>query len=327
VTVRARDGRRVPVLVSSRLITLRAERLVLSYIRDITDWRRAQDAVHESEARLRAYERRLEEQLQQAQRLESVGRLAGGVAHDFNNLLTVILSCAESLKARAAAWPAAPEDLVEEVDEIRSAGRRAAELTRKLLAFARKQVISPVALDVCAVLRNDARMLRRLLGEDVELRIDAERGPCPVRCDESQLEQLVVNLALNARDAMPRGGRLTIEAANVDLTDDDASAYPGAQAGPYVRLAVTDSGVGMSAEVKARAFEPFFTTKPVGKGTGLGLATVYGIVKQSGGSIRLESEPDRGTRFEILLPRIESAALEDAADGEAVRAERMCSSS
>jgi PAS domain S-box-containing protein len=247
-------------------------------------------------------QRRLAEQFQQAQKLESVGRLAGGIAHDFNNLLTVILSCGEALRSDLGAGsPASPED----VEEIQAAAERARDLTRQLLAFARKQVIAPLALDLGDLVRGAEKLLRRLLGEDVELVIQAPPGLWPVRCDPGQIEQVLLNLAVNARDAMPGGGRLTIETANAE---DPGGSGPGAgPRGERVQLTVRDTGAGMSPEVQAHLFEPFFTTKARGLGTGLGLATVYGIVEQSGGHIQVESEPGRGATFRILFPRTQEA--------------------
>jgi PAS domain S-box-containing protein len=244
-------------------------------------------------------QRALAERLQQSRRLESVGRLAGGVAHDFRNLLTVILSYAESLGEDASHGAPAQR---EAVLGIQAAGARAAELTGQLLAFARKQVTAPVRLDLNDVLRRNERSLRQVLGERVELVTRLQPGLWTVRCDVAQLEQVVLNLALNARDAMPRGGQLTVETSNVPVEEGQAAEPPFAGAGPYVRLAVRDTGEGMSPEVKTHVFEPFFTTKPDGRGTGLGLATVYGIVKQSEGHIHLESEPGRGTSFELYFP-------------------------
>jgi PAS domain S-box-containing protein len=245
-------------------------------------------------------QRRLEEQLRQAQSLESIGRLAGGIAHDFNNLLTVILAGTEQLShgPREGLHP----DL-EIVQEIDTAAARARDLTQQLLAFARKQVIAPIALDLNALVLNAEKLLRRVLGEDVELTVQLDPSLGTVRCDPSQLEQIILNLAVNARDAMPRGGCLTIATDNVRVAGGQSPRRADAAPGAYVRLAVRDSGCGMSADVKARLFEPFFTTKPPGKGTGLGLATVYGIVKQSNGHIHVESEPGEGTVFEILFPR------------------------
>ena len=246
----------------------------------------------------------LQQHLSESQRLDSVAMLAGGIAHDFNNLLTVILSCAELLKSSpAAAGPGA-----EVIDEIHVAGQRAKDLTRKLLAFARRQVIEPVPLDLGKVVRDGERLLRRVLNEDIAVVVRLASDPWTVRCDPAQIEQVILNLAVNARDAMPNGGKLTLETANVEVDESWAASFPGVRHGPHVRLSVQDTGVGMQPEVKARAFDPFFTTKPPGKGTGLGLATVHGIVKQSGGFIRVESEPGRGTRFEILFPRTFEAA-------------------
>ena len=252
--------------------------------KDITDRKQAERELLASEQRL-----------QQAQRLESVGRLAGGVAHDFNNLLTVILGGGETLREDLAAGrPASPD----EVEQIHAAGERARDLTRQLLAFARRQVTTLVPLDLNAVVRGSERLLRRVLGEDVEIRTDLAPGLWPVRGDSGQLEQVIVNLALNARDAMPHGGTLTLETRNAGPSP--AGPEPGAG---WVQLLVRDTGVGMSATVKSHLFEPFFTTKPPGHGTGLGLATAHGIVAQAGGRVRVESAPGRGTTFEISLPR------------------------
>jgi signal transduction histidine kinase/CheY-like chemotaxis protein len=243
-------------------------------------------------------QRRLEQRFHQGQRLESIGRLAGGVAHDFNNLLTVILGCTESLQ-RAALEQTPPR--AEDVDDVIGAAERARDLTRHLLAFARKQVLAPVALDLNEVLRGSERLLRRVLGEDVELVVALAPDLWCVRCDPGQMEQVVVNLAANARDAMPRTGRLGLETANVRLGADDSGGENAP--GEYVRLVVRDTGSGLAPEVKAHLFEPFFTTKPTGRGTGLGLATVHGIVSQSGGFIRVQSEPGAGTAFELFFPR------------------------
>jgi PAS domain S-box-containing protein len=257
---------------------------VIGNARDITQRKRGEEELRERLS--------LEEQVRQAQKLESVGRLAGGVAHDFNNLLTVVLGCAEALRSDAARGvPATLED----VEEIRAAGERARDLTRQLLAVARRQVIAPVPLDLNDVLRASEKLLRRVLGEDVELVVDLAPGLWWIRADPGQLEQVVLNLAVNARDAMPRGGTLVLRTRN--------GARAGAAADDGVCLSVRDSGTGMEPEVRAHLFEPFFTTKPDGKGTGLGLATVYGIVSQADGQVRVESEPGRGTTFELWFPR------------------------
>ncbi len=242
--------------------------------------------------------RRLEEQLAESQKLESVGRLAGGVAHDFNNLLTVVLCCTEAMRDDLAAGRAVdPED----VDGIAVAGERARDLTRQLLAFARKQIVAPAVLDLNGIVGGSERLLRRVLGEDVTLITRFSPGLWKVKCDPAQVEQVILNLAVNARDAMPDGGRLEIETTN--LTANVPPPLPELAGVDWVRLTVRDSGTGMSPEVKTHLFEPFFTTKPRGQGTGLGLATVYGIVKQSGGHIRVESDPARGTTFDVFLPR------------------------
>jgi nitrogen-specific signal transduction histidine kinase/ActR/RegA family two-component response regulator len=242
----------------------------------------------------------LQQQLAASQRLESVGRLAGGIAHDFNNLLTVILSGAESLEEDLRlARPASVDD----AREVREAGERARELTRQLLALARRQVIAPVPVDVGATLRSCERLLRRVLGGDVAWTVSVQPDLWLLRCDPSQLEQVVLNLAVNARDAMPHGGTLAFEATNLAAVAGAPAGHPGLAAGDFVRVVVRDTGVGMSAAVVERLFEPFFTTKPPGKGTGLGLSTVYGIVRQNGGSIRCESAPGAGASFELLFPR------------------------
>ena len=249
-------------------------------------------------------ELKLQNQLFEAQKLESVARLAGGIAHDFNNLLTVILGCTAVLRDDLAAGRPAS---VEDVEEVRTAGERARELTRQLLAFARKQVIEPVSLDLSVMVRNSEKLLRRVLNEDIVLEVALQPDLWSARCDPGQVEQIMLNLIVNARDAMAQGGKIRIETSNQEVTDSHVLLYPGIHPGPFVRLAIHDSGAGMPPAVKARLFEPFFTTKPVGKGTGLGLATVHGIVKQSGGFIRVESEPGYGTTFELLFPRASEA--------------------
>jgi PAS domain S-box-containing protein len=242
---------------------------------------------------------RLQSQLSQAQKLESIGRLAGGVAHDFNNLLLTILANVEFLEEGLRAGAPRPEDL----HDIRVAAERARDLTAQLLAVARRQVIAPRKLDVATELRQAEKLLGRILGEDVALEVRLGEGLGSIQVDAGQLHQVILNLAINARDAMPSGGRLVIEASNVDLDDRWAAAHPGTAPGPHVLLRFTDSGEGMSDEVKAHVFEPFFTTKPVGRGTGLGLATVYGIVTQNRGSIDWQSQPGVGTTFNVHFPR------------------------
>jgi two-component system, cell cycle sensor histidine kinase and response regulator CckA len=252
-------------------------------------------------------QRRLEEQLLQAQKMEAIGQLAGGVAHDFNNLLLVMQSCAEFVLQDLPEGDQKRED----VGEILAATRRAGSLTRQLLAFSRRQASQPRALDLNEAVGNIESMLRRLIGENVELSTSLSPALGIVRADAGQIEQVIVNLTVNARDAMPDGGRLTIETSNVGLTEEDVAAYPGVASGPYVVLSVRDTGMGMDAATQKRIFEPFFTTKEVGKGTGLGLSTVYGIVQQSGGHIRLESELNHGTCFNLYFARID-ASIETA---------------
>ena len=249
---------------------------------------------------------KLEDQYRQAQKMEAVGRLAGGIAHDFNNLLTAIIGNSDLLSLDA---PDSNPRFREAVSEIRTAADRAAGLTQQLLAFSRRQRLEPTVLDLGEVVTNTVGLLRRLIGEDIELSTRIGTGMRSVRADRGQLEQVIMNLAVNARDAMPRGGKLTIETSEVMLDEQFVSGRPDIGPGRYVVLAVTDTGHGMDAETQAHIFEPFFTTKEMGKGTGLGLATVYGIITQSGGQICVYSETDRGTTFKVYLPQVDGAAL------------------
>jgi len=240
----------------------------------------------------------LEMQLLHAKRLESIGRLAGGVAHDFNNLLTVITGYCDMLLATAQL----PDSSANFLHEIKKASDRAAGLTRQLLAFSRKQILAPRLLDVNTLVHDAENLLRRLIGEHIELTTVLTPGLWPVRADPVQLEQVIINLVVNSRDAMPKGGRLRIETGNARLDAAYAQKHLDVRPGHYVRLAVADTGVGMDQATRAQIFEPFFTTKEIGKGTGLGLATVYGVVKQSGGHVDVDSEPGRGATFQIYLP-------------------------
>jgi len=288
-TVRVRkDGR--PVAVSLSVSPIRDDQGVLSGISTI--------------ARDITAHRQLEEQFRHAQKMEAVGQLAGGVAHDFNNLLTVINGYSElllsALPANVPTWQAAAQ--------IHRAGERAAALTRQLLAFSRQAVLDPQVLDLNAVVLEIDKMLRRLIGEDIELATALQPEIDRVFVDPGQIDQVIINLVVNARDAMPQGGQLTLETRNVELDESYAATHLAAKPGHYVMLAVTDTGCGMPPEIKARIFEPFFTTKATGKGTGLGLATVYGIIKQSGGGIEVYSEIGVGTTFKIYLPAVGRAA-------------------
>jgi PAS domain S-box-containing protein len=246
-------------------------------------------------------QRELEVRLSQAQKMDAIGHLAGGVAHDFNNLLVVIQSYTELVRAELPQDDTKRDDL----DEVLAASRRASALTKQLLAFSRKEAVQPTTLHLNDVVSGIEKMLRRIIGEDIELVTELSPALGLIRADAGQLDQVILNLSINARDAMPQGGQLTIETQNVSLDREYAQVHADATPGEFVMLAVTDAGVGMDAATQRRIFEPFFTTKEVGKGTGLGLSTVYGIVQQSGGQIRVHSEVGRGTAFKIYFPRLD----------------------
>jgi two-component system cell cycle sensor histidine kinase/response regulator CckA len=249
--------------------------------------------------------RALEAQVRQASKMDAVGRLASGVAHDFNNLMSVVLSYSELLSADLKDGDPMRADL----DEIRAAGKRAVDLTRQLLAFSRQQVLQPQVVNLNEIVGTMEKMLRRLIGEDVELFAPSVPTEAKVLVDPGQMEQVIMNLVVNARDAMPNGGKLTIETAEINLNESYASEHIGVKPGPHVMLAVTDTGTGMDRATQARMFEPFFTTKEAGKGTGLGLATVFGIVRQSGGTIWVDSEQGRGTTFRLYFPQADRTAV------------------
>jgi signal transduction histidine kinase len=286
--MKRRDGTAISVRLSGRVVSDEAgHRLYCECIAEDVTERRA-----------------LEQQLRQAQKMEAVGRLAGGVAHDFNNLLTVIKGYTEIVREDlGSSYPHR-----QELEEALNAAERAATLTRQLLAFSRQQVMAPRIVNVNSVVNNMQNLLTRLLGEDVHLEINLDPKLGSVKADPSQFEQVIMNLAVNARHAMPNGGKLRLETANIELEEDWAREHMGAHAGRYVVLSITDTGSGMDEKTKARLFEPFFTTKEQGKGTGLGLSTVYGIVKQSGGYISVYSEVGVGSTFKIYLPRLDAAA-------------------
>jgi len=286
------DGRALPTLLSGSVVRDyrgAVSRLRLIY-RDVTE------------------ERRLEGQLIQAQKMEGIGRLAGGVAHDFNNLLTAIFVSAELLRPNVSG-----DEGQDDLDQLLAAAQRAAELTSHLLAFSRRTVVAPQAVNVNERLMIMDKLLRRTIGEQIDVTTVAAEGLWNVVVDPSRFEQVVMNLAVNARDAMPKGGRLTLETQNVTLDDEYTRTHLGIAPGDYVMLAVSDNGVGMEADILERLFEPFFTTKEVGQGTGLGLAMVYGIVRQAGGSVAVYSESGSGSTFKVYLPRVNDEPVEASA--------------
>jgi PAS domain S-box-containing protein len=301
---RCRDGSEFPAEISLSSVQTAEGTLAVAAIRDVSE--RVLAARERERLQGVAERERLQNQLHEAQRLESLGQLAGGIAHDFNNLLAVIINyaafVASDLEAAAAAdeerWASTRED----VEQIRQASERASHLTHQLLAFARREVVQPEVVDVNVVVGDIEQLLQRTLGEHVELRSALAADLRPVLIDPGQLEQVLVNLAINARDAMPDGGELRIDTDDLHLDAEYAASRPELAPGPHVRLRVSDTGTGMPPETVQRAFDPFFTTKPPGQGTGLGLATVYGIIQQAGGHSHIYSEPDVGTTFTMLLP-------------------------
>jgi nitrogen-specific signal transduction histidine kinase/CheY-like chemotaxis protein len=278
---------------------------MMAIMTDITDAKEAEEAL-----------RRSEEKLRQSMKMEAVGKLAGGVAHDFNNLLSVITGYSELLLTRIDGRNPARR----EIEEIHKAGERAAALTQQLLAYSRRQVLKPKVLRVDDIVENLGKMLRRLIGEDIDFATESQEDLWTVRADPSQIEQILMNLCINARDAMPKGGKLIVSTANVMLEAPLVERELTIPPGRYATLRVADNGSGMKEEILSRVFEPFFTTKDQGKGTGLGLATVYGIVKQSEGYIRVVSAPGEGTTFSVYLP----VAEQEASETEEVRVKTEC---
>jgi len=289
-----KDGTAVAVLVTAARLD---DGRYISLSIDLREQKRAEVARARAEVALR----HSEDQLRQAQKMEAVGRLAGGVAHDFNNLLSVILSYSELVQDGLAH----NDPLRADLGEIHEAATRASALTRQLLLFSRQQIVEPRVIDLGDVVSGLNKMLHRMVGEDVDVTVVAPEHHARVNADPNLMEQVLLNLVVNARDAMPKGGKLTIQIENVKLDDGYAARHLGVIPGRYVRLAVKDTGVGIPAEIQSRIFEPFFTTKDKGKGTGLGLSTVFGIVQQSGGHIAVDSEVGRGTTFNVYLPRVD----------------------
>jgi two-component system cell cycle sensor histidine kinase/response regulator CckA len=298
-----KDGEPIDIEISATRTIYRGEAVSLAYIRDITERKRAEKE-----------REKLQEQVRQSQKMEAVGVLAGGVAHDFNNLLSVINGYSELLLKGVARDDPRRSD----IEQILQAGQRAASLTSQLLAFSRKQILHPVTLNLDDVVAQMSTMFRRLIGEDIALVCITRPGLGFVHADQGQIQQILMNLVVNARDAMPQGGRLTIETANVDIDEGYVRKHAPMRAGPYIMLAISDNGIGMDSETQARIFEPFFTTKGAGKGTGLGLSTVYGIVKQSNGFLWVYSEPGKGTTFKIYLPRVQGEADKLSEDAKVV---------
>ncbi|MGE5321527.1 MAG: PAS domain S-box protein [Actinomycetota bacterium] len=283
-----KDGTLFPVEISLSPFRTDGDASVIAVVRDVTEHNRAQDLLHRSEERLR-----------QAEKLEALARLAGGTAHEFNNLLTMVLGYSELLQPMTKSRQAR-----EYVEKIRVAAKKAASLTRQLLAFSRRQVLMPQVLDLNIVVAETVKVLARVMGEGIETMFVSAAEPAWVRADSTQIEQIIANLVVNAREAMPHGGKLGLTLDNVDLAEGDIHQFPGLVSGGYVLLRVSDTGVGMDPQVQARIFEPFFSTRQFGKAAGLGLATVYGIVSQSGGAIFVQSRPGAGTTFSIYLPRL-----------------------
>jgi two-component system, cell cycle sensor histidine kinase and response regulator CckA len=305
-TALRRDGTQVPVEIAASALRTDSGPIVLAAVRDVTERLAAQ--AEQERLREEAELQQREAHVQRNRRLESLGQLAGGIAHDFNNLLAAILNYAAFIKEDAAGTPSEAD-----ADQIMRASHRGSELTHQLLAFARREVIRPRPLDLNAVITDVERMLTRSIGEHIVLTANLCGDLAPVMVDPGQMEQVLVNLAVNARDAMPSGGHLTIDTATVDIDDEHAGVRAGMPSGRYVRMRISDTGAGMPKEVIERAFEPFFTTKASGSGTGLGLATVYGIVTQAGGTVNIYSEPGFGTTITVLLPVTDETPAEAAA--------------
>jgi PAS domain S-box-containing protein len=290
-----KDGTLLPVEISLSPSSSEAGLGVIAVIRDITERFRIEEKLRQSEDRLR-----------QAEKLESLARLAGGTAHEFNNLLTMVLGYSELLQPAVANR----EDAASHLERIRTAAKRAADLTRQLLAFGRRQMLIPQVLDLNTLVADVGRVLSRVVGEAIRISVAPASRPAWVRADAAQIEQLIANLVINSRDAMPYGGSITLAVAEVQLNDEQARQHPGLSPGHHVLLSVRDTGAGMTPEVQARIFEPFFSTRQLGKAAGLGLATVYGIVSQSGGSISVESTLGVGTTFTVYLPRLTEGKVE-----------------